>query len=38
MFGAGSGIQVERSELGGVKVSMIIKWNGGESDVPDVNR
>ncbi|MFD0671108.1 sensor histidine kinase [Cohnella sp. GCM10027633] len=38
MFGAGSGLQVERSELGGVKVSMIIKWNGGESDVPDVDR
>ncbi|WP_217591990.1 sensor histidine kinase [Cohnella sp. GbtcB17] len=37
-FGAGSGIQAERSELGGIKVSIMIVPDRGDSHVQDVNR
>lgn len=37
-YGAGSGLRVERSDLGGVKISMIFKWKGVLPDVSDVDR
>lgn len=37
-YGDGSGIRVERSELGGVKVSIIMGWKGVSPDVPDADR
>lgn len=32
-YGAGSGLRVKRSELGGLRVEMIIEWDGVMSDV-----
>jgi two-component system sensor histidine kinase YesM len=37
-YGLESGLQVERSELGGLKVKMIIEWDGEMAHVPDADR
>ncbi len=37
-YGPGSGLQVERSELGGLKVKMIIEWDGEMAYVPNADR
>ncbi|WP_421924797.1 sensor histidine kinase, partial [Paenibacillus luteus] len=37
-YGPESGLQVERSELGGLKVKMIIEWDGEMAHVPDADR
>ncbi|WP_139991472.1 sensor histidine kinase [Paenibacillus paridis] len=37
-YGPESGLQVERSELGGLKVKMIIEWDGEMVHVPDADR
>lgn len=37
-YGAGSGLRASRSELGGLKIELIIERKGAMADVSDVNR
>ncbi|WP_256972773.1 histidine kinase [Saccharibacillus sp. O23] len=37
-YGSGSGLKLERSDLGGLKATIRIRWQGGEANVPIVDR
>lgn len=37
-YGPGSGLRASKSNLGGIKIEMIIKWEGAMADVSNVNR